>query len=95
MHNDGTISAGWTMSAEFNTTYSDRGTGYNYFDGTSWGAQPAVRLENSRVRWPSIIALGNGSECAITHSTQNSNLNIASSSSIAAVIGTMLMAKTT
>ena len=82
VHNDGTISAGWTMSAEFNTTYSDRGTGYNYFDGTSWGAQPAVRLENSRVGWPSIIALGNGSECAITHSTQNSNLNIASSSSI-------------
>ncbi len=32
VHDDGTISAGWTMSKEFNTTYFDRGTGYNYFD---------------------------------------------------------------
>ena len=49
VHNDGTISAGWTMSAEFNTTYSDRGTGYNFFDGGSWGSNPTMRLEDSRV----------------------------------------------
>ena len=58
VHSDGTISAGWTMSAEYNTTYSDRGTGYNFFDGTSWGTQPTSRLEASRGGWPSIIALG-------------------------------------
>ncbi len=75
VHNDGTISAGWTMSAEFNTTYSDRGTGYNFFDGSSWGSNPTVRLEDSRGGWPSIIALGNGSECAITHNTDNSYIN--------------------
>ncbi len=75
VHNDGTISAGWTMSQEYNTTYSDRGTGYNFFDGTSWGTNPTIRLENSRGGWPSMISLGNGSECAITHNTDNSLIN--------------------
>ena len=63
------------MSQQYNTTYSDRGTGYNFFDGTSWGAQPTTRLESSRGGWPSIIALGNGGECAITHNTDNSLVN--------------------
>ena len=82
VHDDGTISAGWTMSQEYNTTYSDRGTGYNFFDGTSWGAQPTARLESSRGGWPSIIALGNGGECAITHNTANSLINNTSRTNI-------------
>ena len=72
---NGTITAGWTMSAEYNTQWSDRGTGYNYHDGTTWDAYPTTRLENSRGGWPSILRLGNGGECAITHNTANSNLN--------------------
>ena len=59
MHDNGTISAGWTMSQQFNTSYTDRGTGYNFFDGTSWGANPVDRLEMSRGGWPSIISMGN------------------------------------
>jgi hypothetical protein len=82
VHVDGTISAGWTISQQFNTTYADRGTGYNYFDGTSWGAQPTTRLESSRGGWPSIIALGNGGECAITHNTDNSLINNTSRTTI-------------
>ena len=82
VHDDGTISAGWTMSQEYNTTYSDRGTGYNFFDGTSWGTQPTERLESSRGGWPSIIALGNGGECAITHNTTNSLINNTSRTNI-------------
>ena len=75
VHDDGTISAAWTISQEYNSTWSDRGTGYNYFDGTSWGAQPTDRLETSRGGWPSIIALGNGTEASITHNTDNSYIN--------------------
>jgi len=75
VHDDGTISAAWTRSSEYNTTFSDRGTGYNFFDAPSWGAQPTNRLEDSRGGWPSLIALGNGSECAITHNTDNSYIN--------------------
>ena len=75
VHEDGTISAVWTMSQEYNNLWGDRGTGYNYFDGTSWGAQPTNRLETSRGGWPSIIALGNGTEASITHNTANSYIN--------------------
>jgi hypothetical protein len=76
-HADGSISAVWTMSQEYNTTYNDRGTGYNFFDGTSWGAQPTERLEGSRGGWPSILAMGTGAEASITHNTQNSYINMA------------------
>ena len=31
------VSASWTMSLEI-TPFDDRGTGYNHFDGTEWGA---------------------------------------------------------
>lgn len=88
VHADGTISAAWTVSSEMNAAWADRGTGYNYFDGASWGAvvQPPgpfpVRLEDSRVGWPSLLAFGNGGESAITHSTQNNNINNAYRSSI-------------
>jgi len=88
VHDDGTISAGWTMSKEFNTTYSDRGTGYNYFDGTSWINQivqptdQVDRIETSRVGWASVFGLGNGEERVITHSTSLNVLNQASRTSI-------------
>ena len=81
VHDDGTISAAWTMSAELNSSWSDRGTGYNHFDGSNWtfpAPSPPFsdpRLEDSRVGWPSIIALGNGGERVMTHSTQNNVLN--------------------
>ena len=90
MHDDGTISAAWTMSSELNATYSDRGTGYNFFDGNSWTMLvnqqnpefPNPRLEDSRGGWPSVLALGNGGERVITHSTDDNVLNQASRTSI-------------
>ena len=81
VHDNGTMSAVWTMSAEFNINFADRGTGYNYFDGSSWSFAapqppfPNPRLETSRVGWPSVVALGDGGERVITHSTQNNVLN--------------------
>ena len=76
-HSDGSISTAWTMSQQYNTTYSDRGTGYNFFDGTTWGAQPTTRLEGSRGGWPSILKMGSGKEASITHNTDNSYVNMA------------------
>ena len=72
MHNGGSISVGWTMSTQYSAAYSDRGTGYNFYDGSAWGAQPIVRLETSRVGWPSILICGNGQEASIAHNTDNS-----------------------
>ncbi len=83
VHDDGTISAGWTISQQYNTSYTDRGTGYNFFDGTNWGSAPTVRLENSRGGWPSIIKTGLGGDAkehAITHNTDNSHINNTSNS---------------
>ena len=76
-HADGSISAGWTMSTQYTASWADRGTGYNFFDGAVWGAQPTDRLETSRGGWPSIIAMGTGAEASITHNTDNSYVNMA------------------
>jgi len=73
-HNDGTISATWTMSSQLNTSYPDRGTGYNYHDGAGWDPDPTARLESSRGGWPSILTTGSGKEIAITHNTDNGYL---------------------
>ncbi len=73
-HSDGTISAAWTMSAQYASAYTDRGTGYNYYDGSSWGSSPTARLESSRGGWPSMLTTGSGKEISITHNTDNGYL---------------------
>ena len=75
-HHDGTISVAWTRSSEFNTSWTDRGTGYNFYDGTAWGSQPTARLESSRCGWPSMLATNSGREIAVAHNTDNSYMQI-------------------
>jgi hypothetical protein len=75
-HADGSISAAWTISQEFTSVWSDRGTGYNFFDGTAWGSYPTSRLEISRGGWPSMLKMGSGKEASITHNTDNSHVNM-------------------
>jgi hypothetical protein len=62
---DGTMGAVWTQGYTA-TGYPDRGTGYNYFNGTTWGAIPTTRVEAVRAGWPSYAPLGNG-EVIIAH----------------------------
>ena len=69
-HADGTISASWTFA--FNTTWADRGTGYNYFDGTAWGAAPTVRVENVRTGFTNVAVTGTGAEFVVTHEAPTS-----------------------
>jgi len=64
IHADGTMSAVWTMAAQ--TSYADRGTGYNYFNGTSWGANPIARVESKKTGWGQIL-VSNGKEIVISH----------------------------
>ncbi len=68
---DGTVGATWTMGFG-ESSFADRGTGYNYFDGTSWGEAPTARIESVRVGWPSYSPNGNG-EMVITHAAGNLN----------------------
>ncbi len=56
---DGTIGAVWTTSS---STSSSRGTGYNYFNGSSWinDGSSTDRIESVRTGWATYAALGNG-----------------------------------
>lgn len=65
-HNDGTMSATWIRGMEA-TSFPDRGTGYNFFDGSSWGPEPTERIENTRCGWPSIDSWGPNGEINVAH----------------------------
>lgn len=69
---DGGVSATWTM-AMADPGYADRGTGYNYYDGSSWGPNPTARLETIRTGWPSVHPYMGGGEMVISH---NSTVNL-------------------
>lgn len=71
-HSGGEMSAAWTMSQLYSNTYTDRGTGYVYFDGASWGPMPSARIENSRCGWPTMLITGSGKEMVAAHNTDNS-----------------------
>lgn len=73
VNNGGMLSATWTFSAGAWNAWSDRGTGYNYFDGTTWGAIPTARLENDRTGFTNIAA-GSFGEMTVAHNT-NAVLN--------------------
>ncbi len=66
LFHDGTIGGVWTRGMN-PSAYSDRGTGYNYYDGTAWGAAPTARIENIRTGWPSYVPLGTSGELSVTH----------------------------
>ncbi len=51
-YEDGTMAGVWTMGFTPNN-FPDRGTGYNYYNGTEWMPAPAERLEDLRCGWPS------------------------------------------
>jgi hypothetical protein len=64
---DGTIGAVWTQGIASPPAFPDRGTGYNYFDGNSWGAISSNRIETIRAGWPSYAPLGTNGEIVVSH----------------------------
>lgn len=69
LYPDNTVGAVWSMGFA-DSDFPDRGTGYNYFDGSSWGAFPSARIENKRCGWPSLCAFGEG-ELVVSHNGVN------------------------
>ncbi|MEZ5197147.1 MAG: hypothetical protein R2764_12290 [Bacteroidales bacterium] len=65
-YDDGTMGATCTIGYS-DPTFSDRGTGYNYYDGDSWGDDPVERLESQRSGWPSYAPLGENGEINVAH----------------------------
>ena len=78
---DGTISAVWTLgpTATFGV-WDDRGTGYNYYNGTQWGSFPSARIENDRTGWPSVCVTSSGKEFVLAHNTNIQQLHLSSRS---------------
>ena len=64
---DGSVAVAATMSHEANLTASDRGTGYNFFDGSDWNEQPESRIEPWKTGWPSIARWGDTGEILLAH----------------------------
>jgi len=62
---DGTIGA--TANMSHLDAFGDRGTGYNYYNGTSWETQPTARIESSKAGWPSYAPWGANGEIVVTH----------------------------
>lgn len=66
LFDDGTIGATWTRGTG-PTEYTDRGTGYNYFNGADWGPAPTNRIEVARSGWPAYTACGPNGEAFVSH----------------------------
>jgi hypothetical protein len=66
VYEDGTIGATWTFGLA-DAAFADRGTGYNYFDGSAWGPAPTVRIESIRAGWPSYAPYGENGEMVVSH----------------------------
>ena len=64
---NGNVAAVATMSHEENLSASDRGTGYNYFDGSTWGDEPTNRIEPWKTGWPSIAQWKENGEILLAH----------------------------
>jgi hypothetical protein len=68
-HEGGGMTAVYTMAQ--NASYTDRGTGYTYFNGTDWTViNPLDCLEPIKTGWPA-IAVVNGKEFALSHDGTN------------------------
>ena len=68
---DGTLAGTWTMGLE-ETTYPDRGSGYNYNNGSAWDPAPEARLETTRTGWPNINPWMGTGECNVSHNSTTS-----------------------
>ncbi|MEZ5199026.1 MAG: hypothetical protein R2764_22385 [Bacteroidales bacterium] len=63
---DNTIAGVWSMGFN-NPSFIDRGTGYNYFDGSGWDPYPLERIEPDRCGWPSYAPWGTNGEIVVAH----------------------------
>lgn len=68
---DGTAAVVATWDYSGSTSFPDRGAGYNYYDGSSFGDEPTARVEPVRSGWPSIAPLGEGEIMASHASATN------------------------
>jgi hypothetical protein len=66
LYPDGTMGGIWTYGMN-DASYLDRGTGYNYYNGSSWGTAPLSRIESLRAGWPSYAPWNGNGEIVVSH----------------------------
>lgn len=67
---NGSVAITATMSHEDNQTASDRGTGYNFYNGSEWATdelEDMTRIEPFKTGWPSIARYGANGEILFCH----------------------------
>lgn len=67
VYDDGRMATVWMTGQSSDNGYLDRGTGYAFFDGTSWGEPQQGRIETMRTGWPSYTPAGTGELIAAHH----------------------------
>jgi len=76
---DGSIAACWTYDdGATSTSYTNRGTGYAYYNGSTWSAAPTARVENARVGWGNVVNTRSGQEVILSHNGGASKAHVAS-----------------
>ncbi len=71
---DGTIAACWNFSPDGNTGFPNRGTGYNYYNGTTWLPEPTIRIESVRTGFPDMCLNTTGGERIFSHGAISKNI---------------------
>jgi hypothetical protein len=71
LYPDGTVGTAVTWSQE-NSGWTDRGTGYNYWDGSAFGPLPTARVEQVRIGWPDYHPFGATGEMLLAHRSAGS-----------------------
>jgi hypothetical protein len=74
-YEDGHMAAAWTRGLGTSNSYSDRGTGYNYYNGTDWLPAPTTRIETVRAGWPSYAPQYDGEIIVSHHDAQGFIVN--------------------
>ena len=69
---DGTVGMTWIMGLDYINGWWDRGAGYNYFNGTSWGPIPSESIQSDRCGGASYAALGANGEINVSYTPVNS-----------------------
>jgi len=72
---DGTIGATWMLSQSV-TPFDDRGTGYNYYNGSNWGPFPSSRIETVKSGWNSYAPYNTNGEIVVSHKALLGPLNM-------------------
>ena len=55
------------LVGQFPDNSANRGTGYNFYDGSEFGDQPEARIEGMRTGWPVYCQYGTNGEIVVAH----------------------------